>query len=329
MPIGLFLLCLFLSFTATLLLCKRIIPILMQKKLGQRILEIGPRWHKNKEGTPTMGGICFAIPILAVGTSALLLISHRTLPAETVGGISTLLFALANAVIGMFDDLTKFKKKQNQGLTPRQKLVLQISVATAYLALLDLYFGLRTTLQIPFSDLTIELGVLFYPIALVFIVGVINCANLTDGLDGLATSVAAILSGFFALVATVLSSETVLLFSGAVLGGTLAFLIFNYHPARVFMGDTGSLFLGATLAGLSLMLGNVGFIAIGGALYLLEGLSVILQVLYFKLTHGRRLFLMAPLHHHFERLGWSEVKVVSVFSLFSFFSCLIAFFAYL
>jgi phospho-N-acetylmuramoyl-pentapeptide-transferase len=329
MPIGSFILCLILSFAATLLLCKRIIPILMQKKLGQRILEIGPRWHKNKEGTPTMGGVCFLFPILGVGVLALLLISKRTVKGELIGGLLTLIFALANALIGMIDDLTKFKKNQNQGLTPRQKLVLQTSVATAYLALLDLFLQVPTTVRIPFTEQTIQLGVLFYPLALLFLVGLVNCANLTDGLDGLATSVAAILSGFFALVATVLLSETVLLFSGALLGGTLAFLIFNYHPARVFMGDTGSLFLGAMLAGLSLLLGDVGFIALGGALYLLEGLSVILQVLYFKLTHGKRLFLMAPLHHHFERLGWSEVKVVSVFSMFSFFTCLVAFFAYL
>ncbi len=329
MPIHLFLLCLLLSFILTLILCKRIIPILMQKKLGQKILEIGPRWHKNKEGTPTMGGICFLIPILTVGVLALLLIYKRMPTEDLIGGILTLLFALSNALIGLIDDLTKFKKKQNQGLTPRQKLVLQTSVATGYLALLTLYCKLETNLQIPFTDLEIELGMLFYPFALLLLVGVVNCANLTDGLDGLATSVAAILAGFFSLLATLLYSETVLLFSGAVLGGTLAFLIFNYHPARVFMGDTGSLFLGAILSGLSLLLGDIGLIVIGGSLYLLEGASVILQVLYFKLTRGKRLFLMAPLHHHFERQGWSEVKVVSAFSIFSFFSCLVAFFAYL
>jgi phospho-N-acetylmuramoyl-pentapeptide-transferase len=171
--------------------------------------------------------------------------------------------------------------------------------------------------------------VAYYPFALFLLVGIVNCANLTDGLDGLATSVAAILCGFFALVATVCFSETVLLLSGSVLGGALGFLIFNYHPARVFMGDTGSLFLGAILAGFSVLLGDAGLIILAGALYLIEGISVILQVLYFKLSRGKRLFLMAPLHHHFERLGWSEVKVVSVFSLFSFLCCLTAFFAYM
>ena len=329
MPISLFLICLVLSFLSTVVLCRAVIPILRKKKMGQKILDIGPRWHKSKEGTPTMGGICFLIPILLFGSIALFLVSREATKEEISGGVLCLIFALANALIGMIDDLTKFKKKQNKGLTPRQKLVLQTSVASAYLALLSLFFELPTTLQVPFSDATIDLGLLFYPLALLFLVGVVNCANLTDGLDGLATSVAAILSGFFALAAIVLFSETVLLFSGALLGGVLAFLIFNYHPARVFMGDTGSLFLGALLAGLSLMLGNIGFIALGGLLYLLEGLSVVLQVLFFKLTHGRRLFLMAPLHHHFEKLGWSEVKVVSVFSIFSFFTCLIAFFAYL
>lgn len=329
MPIDLFIFCLLLSFALTLLLCKRIIPILMQKKLGQKILEIGPRWHKNKEGTPTMGGVCFLIPILFVGSLSFFLIRRSTLTSEIVGGMLTLAFAFLNALIGVFDDLTKFKRKRNQGLTPRQKLVLQTAVSAGYLAMLSCFCELSTTLHVPFSGAELDLGRLFYPFALVLLVGIVNCANLTDGLDGLATTVAAILSGFFALLATVFASETVLLLSGAVLGGTLAFLIFNYHPARVFMGDTGSLFLGAVLAGLAILLGDVGIIVISGALYVLEGVSVILQVAFFKLTRGRRLFLMAPLHHHFERRGWGEVKVVSVFSILSFFFCLVAFFAYM
>ena len=301
----------------------------MRKKLGQRILEIGPRWHKRKEGTPTMGGICFLVPILVIGALAILFLSPELMKSEIIGGALTLLFALANALIGMVDDLTKFKKHQNQGLTPRQKLVLQTTVAAAYLALLALHTELSTSLTIPFTDLCITLGGFFYPFALLLLVGVVNCANLTDGLDGLATSIAAIIAGFFALLATVFLSESVLLISGAVLGGMLGFLIFNYHPARVFMGDTGSLFLGAILAGMAMILGDVGLIVFSGMIYLLEGVSVILQVLYFKLTHGKRLFLMAPLHHHFEKCGWSEIKVVTAFSIFSFFSCLVAFFAYL
>ena len=206
---------------------------------------------------------------------------------------------------------------------------MQTSVATAYVALLHLFYELSTVVRLPFTERFFDLGLLYYPLVLLFLVGLINCANLTDGLDGLATSVAAILSGFFALLATIRFSETVLLFSGALLGSMLGFLIFNYHPARVFMGDTGSLFLGALLAGFSFLLCDIGIILIAGALYLLEGVSVIMQVLYYKITHGKRLFLMAPLHHHFERLGWSEIKVVSVFSIFSFSCCLVAFFAYL
>ena len=326
MPISLFLLCLVLSFLSTVVFCRAVIPILMKKKMGQKILDIGPRWHKNKEGTPTMGGICFLIPILLFGSVALFLVSNDATKKEISGGVLCLIFALANALIGMIDDLTKFKKKQNKGLTPRQKLVLQTSVATAFLALMKLHAGLSSVIHIALLNLHFDLSWAYYPLALLLLVGVVNCANLTDGLDGLASCVAAILSGFFALAATVCLSEATLVLSGALLGGILGFLIFNYHPARVFMGDTGSLFLGAMLSGFSLMLGDALLILIAGALYLVEGLSVILQVLYFKLTHGKRLFLMAPLHHHFEKLGWSEVKVVSLFSLFSFICCLTAFF---
>ena len=242
--------------------------------------------------------------------------------------ILTLLFALANALIGIFDDLTKFKKKQNQGLTPRQKLFLQVSVAAAYLALLSIHRGLKPTLPLPLGLGSADLGILFYPFAMLLLVGVVNFANLTDGIDGLAICEAAILSAFFAVCASAVLSDAVLLLSAAALGGALGFLIFNFHPARVFMGDTGSLFLGALFAGMAILLNNAALILIGGALYLAEGLSVILQVAYFKLTGGRRLFRMAPLHHHFERKGWSEVRVVSVFSLCSMLCCALAYFAY-
>ncbi len=324
-----FLICAILSFFGTVLLCRLTIPILMKKKLGQTILEIGPRWHKNKEGTPTMGGICFIPPILLSCFIMLPSLVSETATDAVKSFALTLIYALLNAVVGMIDDLTKFKKKQNQGLTPRQKLFLQTAFATAYIAMLYLYGLLKTTVHLPFTDHILDLGIFYYLLALFLLVGIVNCANLTDGIDGLATSEAAILSGFLATMAMLLSSAPVLVISGAVFGGALAFLIFNYHPARVFMGDTGSLFFGAILSGCAFLLGEPLVIVLAGLLYVLEGISVILQVLYFKLTHGKRLFLMAPLHHHFEKKGWSEVTVVGVFSLFSILFCIAAFAAFL
>lgn len=324
-----FLICAALSFFGTVLLCRLVIPILMKKKLGQTILEIGPRWHKNKEGTPTMGGICFIAPILLSCLAALPFFSSQTVLGVWKGFYLTLIYALLNAAVGLIDDLTKFKKKQNQGLTPRQKLFLQTSFATAYIAMLHLYGLLETTVRLPFSTLTLDLGRAYYLLALFLLVGIVNCANLTDGIDGLATSEAAILAGFFATMAVLVSALPVLIIAGAVFGGALAFLIFNYHPARVFMGDTGSLFFGAILSGCSFLLGEPLVIVLAGFLYVLEGVSVILQVLYFKLTHGKRLFLMAPLHHHFEKRGWGEVTVVGVFSLVSILFCIAAFAAFL
>lgn len=325
---AIFLLCLGLTFLFTVLLCRKVIPILMQKKLGQKILEIGPRWHKNKEGTPTMGGVCFIPPILIVPLTLCIYLSDTLKTSELRLLILTLIYALANALVGLVDDLTKFKKQQNAGLTPRQKLVLQTTLATAYLAMLNLYGAIQTDIRIPFIEKTVPLGRAFYLLALLLLVGVVNCANLTDGIDGLATSEAAILSGFFAVASVAVASRTLSAVSGAVLGGALAFLLFNYHPARVFMGDTGSLFFGAILSGLAFLIGEPLLIVFAGALYLIEGLSVILQVVYFKLTHGKRLFLMAPLHHHFEKRGWSEVKVVAVFSLCSIALCIATFVAF-
>ncbi len=323
-----FMICAGLSFFLTVPLCRAIIPLLMRKKLGQKILEIGPRWHKNKEGTPTMGGICFIPPILFTALLLSFYLRVSITQKELRLLILTLAYALSNAVVGLIDDLTKFKKQQNKGLTPRQKLILQTTLATAYLAMLHLFGAIQTKIHLPFLARSLNLGAFYYFFSLLLLVGVVNCANLTDGIDGLATSEAAILSGFFAVAAVVSLSDSALILSGAVLGGALAFLLFNYHPARIFMGDTGSLFFGAILSGCAFLLGNPLLIILAGMLYLLEGLSVILQVVYFKLTRGKRLFLMAPLHHHFERRGWGEVKVVAVFSIGSILFCAAAFFAF-
>lgn len=313
------------TFVSTLLAGRILIPVLVSRKMGQKILSIGPRWHMKKEGTPTMGGIAFLFPILICSLTGCVILL-RFAPRESVTFLFlTVLYAALNAAIGVIDDLAKFRHQRNDGLTPRQKLLLQSTAAAAYLALLTL-FGFRPDFsRLPFPVPFRQTDFIFYLFSMFLLVGIVNCANLTDGIDGLATSDAAILAGFFGVVGAGLLSETLTLFAGAIFGGAAAFLIFNYHPARVFMGDTGSLFFGAALAGCSFLSGDPFLILFAGGLYLIEGLSVILQVVYFKITRGKRLFRMAPIHHHFESLGWSEPGIVALFSLFSILCCSISY----
>ena len=293
---------------------KILIPRLIAKKMGQKILAIGPRWHVKKEGTPTMGGLSFVLPVVLAGLVGCLVLLPSAPKQTVVFLFLTVLFSLMNAAIGVIDDLAKFRHNRNDGLTPRQKLLLQSVAAAAYLSLLVI-FGFTPDLSRFPSPLRSEF--LFYLFSAFLLVGIVNCANLTDGIDGLAASDAAIVAGFFGLVGAGLFSETLSLFSGALFGGAAGFLLYNYHPARVFMGDTGSLFFGAALAGCAFLAGEPLLIFFAGALYIVEGVSVILQVVWFKLSGGRRLFRMAPIHHHFEMLGWSENKIVAVFSAFS------------
>ena len=316
-----------LVFFSTVAIMLKLLPFLKKKKMGQHILATGPNWHKNKEGTPTMGGVAPAIAITIVCVLSLC-IPHTFNSGAMSGIVLTLLFALASGGIGIVDDLTKFRHKENQGLTPLQKLVLQTVFSMAYLAMLYLYGWIDTSIKIPFSSIYVELGFWFYPLALCFIVGTVNFANLTDGLDGLASSVSLIVGGCFAFYASHLYAAEITVLSAALMGGALGFLLFNYHPAKIFMGDTGSLFLGGLAVGISFLCRSPLLIVFCGIIFYLEGLSVVLQVLYFKLTNGKRLFKMAPLHHHFEKNGWSEEKVVFVFTLLSLLGAVIGVFAY-
>ena len=315
MNVGLwFLISALFCFTGTAVAGKILIPKLIEWKMGQKILAIGPRWHMKKEGTPTMGGLCFVFPVVFAGLLGCIVLLPRASRQSVVFLLLTVLYALLNAVIGVIDDLAKFRHQRNDGLTPRQKLLLQSVAAAAFLALLSI-FGFQpdlSRLPVPFRS-----DALFFLFSTFLLVGIVNCANLTDGIDGLAASDAAVLAGFFGVVGAGTFSETLSLFSGAIFGGAAGFLLYNYHPARVFMGDTGSLFFGAALAGCAFLAGDPILILFAGALYVLEGGSVILQVGFFKLTRGRRLFRMAPLHHHFESIGWSENKIVALFSAFS------------
>lgn len=314
------------AFAVTAAIGMPVIHWLRKMKFGQKILEIGPKWHMNKQNIPTMGGFMFMIGI----TVSMLIMSMLT--GSLSGGghavsnfFAVLLIALAYGLVGMIDDWAKIKKKQNAGLTPMQKLLLQIVVAAVFLSLLRLTGGLSSGLWIPGLNITLELPwVVYLVFAVVVVVGCDNAVNLTDGIDGLAASVTVPVAIFFAAVGYCQQNPGVMAFAGALAGALLGFLIFNFNPAKVFMGDTGSLFLGGAVAGLAFACDMPLMLLPVGLIYICETLSVILQVSYFKATHGRRLFKMAPIHHHFEMCGWGERKIVGVFTAITIVMCILA-----
>ena len=314
-------------FLMTILLEKLIIPILQSHKVGQRILEIGPRWHKNKAGTPTMGGICFIMAILVIMAymSVLLALQGKSkdlIPLALALGLATL-----NGMIGFFDDYTKLVKKQNEGFTAKQKIALQSIVAIIYLAAMGLTGNINTALHIPFTNVYLELGFFYYVFAFVLVLGFVNSVNLTDGIDGLASSVTLVVGVFFAIVGFTHGIRILGLVGAALIGATAGFLIYNFYPARVFMGDTGSLFLGGLVVGATFVLDEPMIIFLIGIIYFIEAASDIIQVGVFKLSgRKKRVFKMAPIHHHFEQCGWSEIKIVLIFSLVTIAFCALAFF---
>ena len=313
-----------LSFAVTGLLgWKVILPALRRLKAGQEIREVGPKWHATKAGTPTMGGLMFIIGIAV----AILVVGWPGMLAGDLSHIYGFLFAAVFGCIGFLDDYEKVKLHRNLGLTAIQKFLLQLAAAIAFLSLMRYEGLLSPELYVPFLHVSIPLS---WPLYMVFsafvIVGAVNAVNLTDGLDGLATSVTIPVALFFASVAAWWGYTQLGIFSGALLGGLLAFLLFNAHPAKTFMGDTGSLFLGGAVAGLAFAFDMPLVLIFVGIVYIIETLSDILQVTYFKLTHGKRIFKMAPIHHHFEMCGWSEVKIVTVFTAVSIVFCALALF---
>ncbi len=316
------------SFILTAILSRCIIPILRAKKAGQPIREEGPKSHMSKQGTPTMGGIAFILAIAITLTGIAIWYAVGSKQTQLIPLALTMALAVMNGMIGFFDDYKKLIKKQNEGLSAGQKFALQVLAAIAYVVLLKVFNCLDTSVHIPFTDIMVDLHFAYYVFAVILIVGVVNSVNLTDGLDGLASSVTLVVSLFFVLVALFalpqISASLALL--GAVLvGAMLGFLIYNHHPAKVFMGDTGSLFLGGAVAGAAFIMNEPMIIMIAGGIYIFEVISVMLQVFSFKVFH-KRIFKCAPVHHHFEACGWSEVTIVVVFSLVTAALCVLAWF---
>ena len=311
------------SFVLTLVIGKFLIPELRKMKAGQSIREDGPTWHAGKAGTPTMGGIMF---IIGTGVVILLLGWNQMLNGE-FDHLYIYLFALVFGLIGFADDYRKVKRHQNEGLTARQKFVLQLAAAVAFLCLMR-YEGLLTNcLYVPFFNVSFTVDWVAYLVFAAFvIVGAVNAVNLTDGIDGLATSVTFVVMVFFAVMGGMLRLTPLDLFPAALSGGLAAFFVYNRHPAKVFMGDTGSLFLGGAVAAMAFAVNMPLILVPVGIIYILETLSDIIQIGYFKATHGKRFFKMAPVHHHLELSGWSEEKIVSVFTIVTLVFCVLSYF---
>ena len=316
------------AFVLALILGKVMIPLLRAMKAGQSIREVGPKWHNTKAGTPTMGGIIFIV----AASAAMVLCGWKQMTQGHYEHLFVLGFSIVYGVIGFIDDYVKVKKKRNLGLTALQKFALQLAAAACYLALLRWSGHLTNDLYIPFWNKTFHVNWAVYMVFAMFvIVGCVNAVNLTDGIDGLAAGVTMPVMAFFTVTAAIWSIfqesglNTLVFFPAALFGGLGGFLVYNFHPAKVFMGDTGSLFLGAAVCGLAFAMDMPLILILVGFIYIIETLSDIIQVAYFKMTHGKRIFKMAPIHHHFEMCGWSEVKIFTVFTVITVICCAAAF----
>ncbi|MBO6264389.1 MAG: phospho-N-acetylmuramoyl-pentapeptide-transferase [Acidaminococcaceae bacterium] len=291
------------------------IPALHKLKFGQSIRDVGPASHMKKSGTPTMGDI-----MMLVGLLVAMVVWNRFTPLVIIAFVLT----FGHALIGFLDDYIKVVMKRNLGLMVKQKLALQIAIALAYVFYVEQHVGAEgTALWIPGTSITVQAGWLYYGLAMLLLVGTTNAVNLTDGLDGLVSSVSVPVFLTYAFIAWQAGEGDLCLFAMAALGSCLGFLIWNRHPAKVFMGDTGSLALGGAVAALALLTHTEILLGVVGGVYVLETLSVIIQVTYFKRTGGKRVFRMTPVHHHFELGGWKETKVVTVFTAASTVFCLL------
>ncbi len=315
-----------------------IIPWLRKLNFGQTILEIGPSWHKSKQGTPNMGGWMFIIGIVisVIITAAVFLSKGGNLQTdfsdmvsnrENTLLIASVLLAIGSGIVGFLDDFIKIKLKRNKGLSAKQKTFGQIIITVSFVA--TLWISHNTVWYVPFMG-TINFeqnpftAVLFWIISIIIIYGCINSVNLTDGIDGLCSSVTATAAIAFIAIAVIQKFAGLGILAGALLGGVCGFLCWNWNPAKTFMGDTGSLFLGGMVAALGYCIKCPILLLPIGIIYVCETMSDIIQIGYFKLTHGKRVFKMAPIHHHFEMCGWKEKKICAVFSLINALGCAVA-----
>ena len=308
------------AFAISAALCPVVIPFLHKLKFGQQVREDGPQAHLKKKGTPTMGGIVFVLSVII--TSLFYMKDYPKI-------IPVLFMTVGFGLVGFLDDYIKIVKKNSDGLSPKQKLLFQFVITGIFAYYLMTSKEVGTGMLIPFTGgvengFYLELGWLFIPALFFIVLGTDNGVNFTDGLDGLCTSVTILVATFFTVVA-IGENAGISPITGAVVGSLLGFLLFNVYPAKVFMGDTGSLALGGFVASSAFMMQMPIFIAIVGMIYLVEVLSVIIQVSYFKMSGGKRIFKMAPIHHHFELCGWSETRVVAVFSIVTAILCLVAY----
>lgn len=322
-----------LSFALAALIGIVLIPFLKKIHFGQTILEIGPAWHKSKQGTPIMGGFMFIISSVVATIVGYLLfksdsmidLTEKTAGNNAIRLLSCIIFSVLFSGIGFLDDYIKAVKKQNLGLNPKQKMIMQFVLAAAFLAMLYALGDKSTKIDFIFFD--IDFGIFYYPIMILFIIYVSNAVNLTDGVDGLCGSVTFITMLAMSSICGILKSYEISIYASAVAGGCLGFLIWNLHPAKCFMGDTGSMYLGGAFVAVGLTTHQHLMIVVVGLVYILEALSVVIQVSYFKFTarqhykktgekgKGKRIFKMSPIHHHFEMCGFSEYKIVITFSL--------------
>ncbi|MCI7804567.1 MAG: phospho-N-acetylmuramoyl-pentapeptide-transferase [Oscillospiraceae bacterium] len=322
-----------LSFALAAIIGIVLIPFLKKIHFGQTILEIGPAWHKSKQGTPIMGGFMFIISSVVATIVGYLLfksdsmidLTEKTAGNNAIRLLSCIIFSVLFSGIGFLDDYIKAVKKQNLGLNPKQKMVMQFVLAAAFLAMLYALGDKSTKIDFIFFD--IDFGIFYYPIMILFIIYVSNAVNLTDGVDGLCGSVTFITMLAMSSICGILKSYEISIYASAVAGGCMGFLIWNLHPAKCFMGDTGSMYLGGAFVAVGLTTHQHLMIVVVGLVYILEALSVVIQVSYFKFTarqhykktgekgKGKRIFKMSPIHHHFEMCGFSEYKIVITFSL--------------
>jgi phospho-N-acetylmuramoyl-pentapeptide-transferase len=302
------------SFAVTVAAGLILIPALRRLKAGQTIKRNGPVWHLSKEGTPTMGGLMFIAGIAA----AIAATAADTVKGGDWSAIALFLFALFHGAIGFFDDFVKVKRKGNQGISGMEKVLLQLVVSITFVLLLRNFGYLKPNLFIPFVNVTIPLPEPLYFIFMAFfIVGSINAIQITDGVDGLLSGVTLPVAGLFMAAALLWEQLPLGIFASALLAGLMGFLVFNFNPAKVFMGDTGSLFIGGAVCALAFAFDMPLALVPLGFVYIVEALSDIVQVAYFKATGGKRFFKMAPIHHHFEKCGWEEKEIFAVFTAVS------------